>query len=434
MRHGAQGVPGSPGVEPGDHPALAAIEEVGASLQRSVAATVRHVAGRHARPSRLGPILDVSVPVASRLLSVVRADDPVSAVLASPGVRALRRIAQRAHELAAPASAVATLSDAIDAFDRLIRDTPGGRAGIETAASRHSPVARHGAEAKLRAGAFKTSAELLGRRCAVQSCTFLYTRRGLHSTNIWADRITGLSIDDDAPVLRFDFHTVPPRAFSGGNGARLGAPLTLDGRVPDTPADYLLDASSDYAGSRVSVEAKEHKDAFVLDVRPPAGVATDLSLACLRHREGPFRFESTPPEVAGNFYSVLVPTEELVMDVVFGGDIRVPPPPRPYTHLVSHLGPVNSGEVDDRPERVNLIETIEALGPGTESFAHPRLNDQPGFLDRLCHAVDLDPKTVRGYRLRNAHPLLATQVTLCYHPDDRMTATEPSLDDPAVHP
>ena len=118
-------------------------------------------------PTRRGPIasaatLGVDKVLASRLLKALRQQEPIAIAHQVPGPEPLRCVLRSAIASGVAESVVDEAVLAVDAFERMIRETAGDRSSLDAIISGWLPDARLEFELRRKQAAFKAMSELKG--------------------------------------------------------------------------------------------------------------------------------------------------------------------------------------------------------------------------------------------------------------------------------
>jgi hypothetical protein len=132
------------------HAEIAELERIATRLRASLRRVIRASPAAGLGPIELGRTLGIDKTTASRLLASLRADDPLVALSALPGVAPLRQFLDAAEQAGVEARNLAAARRALRTFDEALQHTFGNRTRLDAALSdalpqmgrRHQETAR----------------------------------------------------------------------------------------------------------------------------------------------------------------------------------------------------------------------------------------------------------------------------------------------------
>ena len=141
-RHAAPGATDREGGLP-TGPLDVVIARTGDELLATLSRVLGQVPGTaNAGPQALATRLGIDKVLASRLLKALRAGDPLAVVNRAPGPEPLRRVLDAAESLGVAEATLSPAREAVDRFERLIRDEIGDRSSLDAILAAWVPDAR----------------------------------------------------------------------------------------------------------------------------------------------------------------------------------------------------------------------------------------------------------------------------------------------------
>lgn len=414
--------PDAPGT-PGDKLEIK-IVAAGAGLLTGLGSVLEAVPESPRGPQALARRLGIDKVLASRLLAAVRSADPLFVVHRTPGPEPLRRTIEAAARQGVEPSLLDAAREAVDRFERLIRDEVGDRASLDAIVSAWLPEARREFELRRKQSAFKAMSHL----------------RGAMARSVMATVMLAPSEDDpgrlDVIWLNGLFGVVRLRPRAGVRVAtrRLGPeqsarrPMTLDGEPIEDVARARVDEFCSSPAPSFTVERAGQAVHYSLagDGYGPRS-AVDLVMAEVNRAELP----ATVPAGSGRkghfFAEVSLPAEVLQLDVFLHRSVYPDAGPEVRVYDTSFEG---VADANDRARDIDILDVLERVEPMGEGLGVSRSADVPRYLELLrsaCARLGWDPGAFRGFRCRVEYPIYGSQVTMLFDPPASGTAAGPGV-------
>jgi hypothetical protein len=398
------------------------ISALGAELQRSLHAVVRALPADASAMQAVRNAAGMNKVFASRLLKALRQDDPLAVIYHLPGPEPLRRFLAGAEQAKVPEARRKPAATAIEAFERLCREETGGRGGLNAliaawlpgeqgdfAQSRKQDVYRAWSQLK---GALADASivtviqhpsatagrvdivcfmALLGlRRMRPGAAVKLATRRLTRNGGERAPEAHAGFADGADPFALHEFCSAPP------------APIEAR-RIGET-MHYLLGGRA--FGLRSSV---------------------DMLLAEVNRSELEYgRAPGSKPRLSHAFAEVSTPVRTLVFDLIVHEDLFPGQQPDLFLYDTTFEGVADVNDPARDLDRLDLPETVRALGGGLTALEAPEFPRYPELVGRLCERLGWDPAPLRAYRCRVEYPPYGAQVVLAFATPERPVITPKS--------
>lgn len=388
---------------------------LGDELRRALAGVVDALPADASTTQSVRNFAGVNKVFASRLLKALRQPDPLAVLYHLPGPEPLRRFLAGA-EAATPARRLQAAAAAVDAFDRLVREETGGRGGLNALITAWLPDEQQGdfalgrkqdvyrAWSQLKGAAADTSVVtvmlwpsadagrvdvvcfmgLLGlRRLRPGAVVKLATRRLVRNGSQRAPEAHAGFADGDDPFALHEFCGAPP------------API--EPRRTGETMHYLLGGRA--FGLRSSV---------------------DMLLAEVNRSELEYgRAPGSKPRLSHVFAEVSTPVRTLVFDLIVHADLYPGQQPDLFLYDTTFEGCADVNDPARDLDRLELPESVLALGPGLGALELGEMPRYPRLVARICERIGRDPATARTFRCRVDYPPYGAQVVLAFATPER---------------
>jgi hypothetical protein len=366
-------------------------------------------------PQGLARRTGVDKVLASRVLKAMRSADPVSVLVSLPGPEPLRRLVRGAAAKGVERGAIAAAEDAIDRFERLIRDEIGDRSTLDTIVSRWVPDARRAFELRRKQAAFKAMSQLKGVQARTTvSTVFLHpTDGGQRLDIVWLNGLIGLQrLRREAPVK-----------FATRRVAREGEtrrPRTLDGQTIDDLQQGVLAAfSSADPRPRLHVQRAGEVNHYTL-AGGGFGPRTAVDLVCAEVNLD--EMSHSVPRGSGRkgyvFAELSIPSEVLQFDAFVHEGVYPASEPKLRLYDTAFEGVADANDPSRDIDRLDVLESIHALGHGLSMC---RSSDVPRYYEMVSDVFERlgwDPAGFRGYRCRIDYPIYGSQTVMVFDPPE----------------
>lgn len=386
------------------------ITEVGEELLRGMENLIRAVNAASAGPQQLARDLGVDTVLASRLMKMIRSQDPLAAAYLAPGPDPLRRVLKGAARAGAPGEAVLRARIAVDDFETMVRVEAGDRSGLDAMLSAWLPDVRAEFELRRKQAAFRAISQLKGVSADVDFATVVVNRSQGEPDRldlVWLFGIIGLQrLRADAPI------TISTRRLSPDTHNR--QPVTLDGRPVEEFSGLRLEKYCSQPPPEIRVLHSRDIVRYQLagDRFGPSS-AVDLVFAEVNRSELDRRAVENG-RVFHAFAEVVTPAKKLLFTVLVQNDVYsgLEPSLRIYDTTFEGVADPNDSSRDAR--QWDIHERLDSLGVGLNRFGASEVPHFRNMLSELFTALNWDGDSFRGYRCRIEYPIYGSQVTVCF--------------------
>jgi hypothetical protein len=392
------------------------IVAAGAGLLAGMGSVLDAVPEAPRGPQALARRLGIDKVLASRLLAAMRSADPLFVVHRTPGPEPLRRTLDAAARVGVEPALVDRARDAVDRFERLIRDEVGDRASLDAIVSAWLPEARREFELRRKQSAFKAMSHLRGAMAgSLMATVVLAPSEGEPGRLdvVWLNGLFGAVRLRPRAGVR-----VATRRLAPEQTAR--RPLTLSGEPIEDVAHARVEEFCSSPAPAFSVDRAGQSVHYSLagDGYGPRS-AVDLVTAEVNRAE---MRGSVPPGSGrkGHFFAeVSLPVELLQFDVFLHRSVYPGANPEVRVYDTSFEG---VADANDRARDIDILDVIERAEPLGDGLAGARSAEVPRYLDLLRHAfhrLGWEAGEFRGFRCRVEYPIYGSQVTMLFDPPHR---------------
>jgi hypothetical protein len=388
-------------------------EAIGAELQAALLVLLGTIEGAGARDQKAyQSFLQIGQSAVSRLLSAVRAGDPLTTMVAIPGKVVLAQVLQGASRSGIDAACLARATQAVKAFEAFVDVEFGDRAALDVVLSEWVLESQAAFDLRHRSIAYKSAAALRGVQAdLVLSVGIVYPSPDSPDRHdgVGIDALLGCRRLKPSGLLRLNFSSMAK------DPARY-APQSLSGKTITEAQDLLVPEFSTVQASQISgVRQGQLIQTSVSDL--PLGraqgrghdmVHAHFYKAMHRARRG----EGRP--TSGMAAHAEPPTEYAVIDALLHDDVwpGIQPEVRIFDTVIRGLAhPDDPARVGDR---LDTVETVQLLGQGPDAFRLPEFNAYPDLIRHVCQARGWDAGRLRGYRIKVRYPTYGSQIGLAF--------------------
>jgi hypothetical protein len=386
------------------------IRTTGSGLATALRALLDELPGRPQRPAELGRMLGLNRDISGRVLKASAARNGLEVIHVVPGPEPLRTLVRAAARRGVAPATTAAVDEAIDRFDRLIRDDAGTRSALDAMIVARLPRARERFELASKQSIFKGMSQLKGVHADVWlNATLMHPTAGddMHLDALLVHGAVGLQrVRPDARVnftyRQFDADGAEEE-MSGDDAWR-----SLNHLCTNPPARLETVRDGEVVHHRLAngnVGPRAIADMLVVDHHP--GVieryAEPSALKPPRNRKGTF----VAPDI---------PVKTLVFDALLHEDVF--PGSEPHLALYD-MGPEGMAYVNDPQRDVDRVQTHESvayLGQDIRRFHTEEVPRYVEMLEHVCGHLGWDPGAFRGFRCRVQYPVHGWQVCLSFDP------------------
>jgi len=394
-------------------PAVSAVEtrirEVGERLGPALRAVLDALPGAPLRPNQLAEAVAVNRAVASKVLNATSKRDPLELLHLVPGPEPLRKLVRAARKHAVAREVLKAAEQAVDAFDRLIRDEAGTRPALDAMLSPGLPGARERFELASKYSVFKGMSQLKG----VLAESWLGTAvvwpsadDALKHDLVWLNGAVAMQRLRPGVTARFGYRYQSPGPGADPDGTAPPADIELLEQFCTNPPARL---EARQAGNTVHytlpddlLGPKQVVDMFVVDHHPAA-----------MHRY--LRDADRPRNSL--FVEPAMPVGTLVFDVALHEDAFTGSDPELVIFDTGYDGIANVNDRARDIDRVDLSESVEYLG---HDMRKVDAGEIPGYAAMLTHLGERyawgAPERFRVYRCRIRYPVYGWQVSMSFAP------------------
>lgn len=393
--------------------AIARVSAIGRELAVSFQGLVDAIPGRPRRPLALARELKVDKSAAHRLVTAIRESDPLATVHLLPGPEALRRVARAARDRAVPATVADRADAAVAAFETIIDEEGGDRAGLDALISSRLPSAREHLEKTAKHTLNRGARQLKGVSAEVSFASHLLFPSDDGVSCDAADILGHLGLRRSRPNAALSLGLIH------GTNNQAGRTLTLKRTPALDPHDIIWHRFC----SQPEVE---------LIVRPIPGslyrcydlqwhdavgphsarnvVFGDLTLRAIRRYR---QLEDPRPKAAISDY-IVVPARMMIIDVLLHEDLYPDWSPEILTIETGGRGLADPNDPSRAADILPVAEQIEPLGSGIDCFWDPEVADYTEMLSHACGQLGWNLDSFRGYRATIKYPIYGSQIMLSY--------------------
>ncbi|MGD8451940.1 MAG: hypothetical protein PVJ57_08985 [Phycisphaerae bacterium] len=407
---------------PSDHSVGELICDVGRELSSAFDELIAVLPESARRPQPLAQLLGLDRNTAHRLMTAIRKGDPLATVHAIPGPEPLRRVTAGARRHFVPTPIAERAERAIGAFEALINNEGGDRAGLDAIISAWLPDARRRFERLAKQWVYRGARQVKGLAADVN-----FTAHMIHPASaLWCDAVDvfgylGLQRIRPEASLRLG-------VFSGSTHLEAG-PRTLNGELIQDPHEILwpeycsrppveLTVHQIPEGSRRVYELKWHKAVGVSSARDI--VMREYMSQAIRRCRNP----ETGLRKAAIEDCVAVPTKAMILDVLLHKDVFPAWQPQVRIMETGARGHADPNDPTRDFDILPLLERIEPLGRGVGRFRAEEIPHYVEMLAEVCAIRGWNPDDFRGYRTRIEFPVFSSLVQFVVDlPDPPSSAT-----------
>lgn len=386
------------------------IIETGERLLAGLTRAIDSVPDSRVGPQALARRLGLDKVLASRVLKTVRSSDPLAAIHRAPGPEPLRRVVRAILKAGVDGDITAQANEAIEEFERLIRDDFGDRSSLDAVVSAWVPEARREFELRRKQAAFKALSQLKGTQAETLLATvFLHPAAdNTHLDIVWISGILGLRRLRPGASVKF-----ATRRVAQSDEGR--APCTLDGERVESEADLMLTRFCSTPAPRLNV----HRigDNVLYTLRDDGfGPRSAIDVVFAESNRGEIARYAKPGVHRKSFVfaEVSPPAKVLQFDAFVHKDLFQGSDPSLRIYDTSFEGIADINDPARELDRLDMMQTIEPLGIGLSSCRSSDFGAYSELLRTVCQKLGWASGDFRGYRCRVDYPLYGTQVAMAW--------------------
>lgn len=376
---------------------------VGSGLRLTMGPVFAEIPDCSMRPTDIARLLDVSRVMVGRVLSSIGKEDPIETLMSIPGPETLRLIVRASKASGLPVQYVEPAHEAIDQFDRLIREQYGTRGAMNAALSADQEDGRERFEQSSRYQAFKGMSQILGVQSKVWLTCMMMTPSSESGGAVDVTTIHGTTglrrLRSDTPPVHFIY----------------GKPANTSGSR-QSPERMELDLTPFFANTSAPLEVRE-ADGQIINTFDPDVIGKDAvydMFAGVRVPSGSNRYAAPGRKYRGTIVLPDVPVTMLVSDIILHKDLFKGITPELFVHNTMGKG---GADIEDPTRAMDLIETsdsIEDLGVGIENIGVPDFPKYTQMIEYLCSLTRHSREDFRVHRLMIQYPVYGFQYAIGY--------------------
>ena len=383
---------------------------VGMRLAHSLRGVLDELPGGPHRPNQLARLLSLNRDISGRVISAARDSDPLTVTHVIPGPEPLRKLLRAARRKSVSSDIIADAEEAVQAFERLIREVAGDRPSLDAIISSLLPDARVKFELAAKQTTFKGTSLLKGAMADlwIHAALVHPSRQSpdfLDVTYVYGT--LGLRRLRPNMVVKFTY-----RQF----GVLTDKWVTLDGSLPSEAQGDELDQFCILPTAKLDATQAGNGTIYALaaDVIGPASAADKLLAEV--HPAAMSRYALPRPRNKKSlFVAPSVPVKLLNFDVLFHEEVF--PGAEPglvmYDTAVDGMASVNDPARD--ADRLDVRESITMLDRSRDALAFPEMPRYQDMLRHVCSKLNWDLARFRGFRCRMQYPMHGTQVCMAFN-------------------
>ena len=346
--------------------------------------------------------LGVTNAVASRVYKATEAKEPIAVAHLMPGPEPLRRLLKSASRKGVPPEYIREAAEAVDQFDRLIREVAGDRGGLDIIIGSRLRDVRERADFISRQTVYKGMSHIRGESTE----TFAHTHI-IHPGK--GDRLYDHAILSNV----LGFHRLRPTqehsAKSDENEQDLSEIRSLDGGPIHDHNDLLLPEFSSKPLPEVSINRRE-RFYTIQSMSPEIGLNAAVDLAwCYVVRSTPFH---------GVMSMTRSPTKKSVLNVLVHRDIPVIHEPILRVYDTAGIGPVRFGDHRYTDAILDHHTRLEHFGSDTSQCGSTDIPRFAEMVRMVCFKLGWDVSAFRGYRCSIEYPMYGAQICMAFDPGE----------------
>lgn len=404
-------------MKPLSSPSLAPdrVTALGSQLQRALLAVVRALPEDASAMQAVRNSAGMNKVFASRLLKALRQDDPLAVIYHLPGPEPLRRFLAGAEQAKVAEPKRKQAAAAVDSFERLLREETGSRGGLNALLAAWLPDEQSDFTQGRKQDVYRAWSQIKGAVADTSMVTVM-----LHPS---------------AAAGRLDLvcfmGLLGLRRMRPGAAVKLATRRLAAGEAKRTPESHagFADGADPFAlhefcsAPPAPIEPRRTGETmhYLLGGRAfGLRSSVDMLLAEVNRSELEYgRAPGSNPRLNHYFAEVSTPVRTLVFDLIVHQDLFPGQQPDLFLYDTSFEGVADVNDPTRDLDRLDLPETVRALGTGLAALEAAELPRYPELVGRLCERVGWDPARLRSFRCRVEYPPYGTQVVLALATPER---------------
>jgi len=377
-------------------------ESVAEGLRVTIGHVLSEIPDCSMRPMDISRQINVSRVMVGRVLSALAKEESVEVLMVIPGPETLRLILNASESAGVLQDRVQPALEAVDRFDRLIRDHFGTRGAMSAALSIEHADERERFEQASRYQAFKGMSKILGVESKVWLTCMVMTPSPKGDAGIDVTTVHGTTglrrLRADMPV---HFVYGRPPEYEAGRQAPVRMELDLQQFFSNTPAPL---SATEENGQIINTFAPEviGKNALY-----------DM-FAGVQISNGSNRSPEPGRSYRGTIVMPDVPVVSLVSDVILHGDIFEGIDPELFVHKTMGKGGADIEDPKRLSDRIQTNDQIHDLGYGLENIEIRGIPNYRQMIEYLCVQSGSQPQDYRVHRLQIQYPVYGFQYAIAY--------------------
>jgi len=369
------------------------ITKVADALLGSMPQVLQSAAGSSTRPSRLVRELSLDKSLASRLVRSLRAESPLQLAHLAPSPIGLRMVLAAAESKGVDAKLIDRARGAVNEFENLLEEVPGGRSSLDALLSTAVPEVKERTELSAKQTVYRAMKQILGLHCETNTAALIL--QPSDSDPRFADAIDvyqRVGIRHLRPNTPVALHSATYGTEGGGEGPRME---TIRGAVPQRGVEtFLLPEFCTQPLPAMCMYSEGPHTILALDeskvlLHSPITITTGFIV-----RNGFLRYAQPGVWEEWRCYLLAYPSKLMVRDLYIRDDLYVGSMPEVRLELPLPPGAkrIHSKDLPTRLTQLDMSAPVQQLGLG---LAHAAIAGVPGHSRILAYAFEQATKIRR---------------------------------------
>lgn len=383
------------------------VSQVAHNLAASMLLLLDEMCGNEVGPARLAKTAGIDKGSASRLLSAIRARDPLAVAFRVPGPEVLERVIRVAVATGVATGVVSRARQAVAELEAIINRFPGGRTTFNGIVSSYLPEAKTRLYASTKQTLYRGYSQLKGYSVDVDFTT-IFMQPQASSEYVEYTVVSGVlglrRLRPDA-VIQLSAHVIGDNNLGWRCTTLEGLPIDdiNAARLDDFCSSHPAEVAATQIGTATVTTVLEHNTSLTAPV--------DLVLGH-RHRLPAPKQDSG--RLSGAGVEVDKPIRLLQFDMFVHTDLYRGLHPEAILVDTAFRGLVNLNDPSRLRDRIETIDTVEHLGRGFARARASHIGRYTDLLRHVCSYTGCCEADFRGFRLLLNYPIYGTQATLAF--------------------
>jgi hypothetical protein len=378
------------------------VEQIAQRLVAALRAVLGSMPNAPLSPTALAHRIGVSRVTLSKLQGALAQHSPLEVLQRIPGPESLREVVTRCAPYEVDPALITEGMQAIDGFDRLIRNYYGTRAALHAAIGSGSTPLRARIDHAARADVFKGLSQILGVECNTWLTSMFFVPSKVEASAVEVTTIHGAlglrRLRNDTTTY-FTFGAPYPEPGTKANPKQ--SAISLHECYTNAPAQLEVEMVGGQLRHKL-VESRVDKDA-IFDM-----------LAVSHNPMGSRRYATPEGNLRGVSAFVDTPARMFVCDAIMHKDVYPSSEPTLVVYNTASRGPANPNDRNRDLDRLSVAESVVQLGASVDRFDVPEVPNYARMVERVCGQLGVPSSDFRVYRLRFAYPVPAFQFVVAF--------------------